>query len=215
MDNLPKYSKVRHSPVQVLFNTGLHCAENLLRLVRVIKMKALILYFSATGNTRKVADTIKSGLDEAGFETRCISLDEAVSEDLYEYDLVFMGTPSIVFLPAQPVMDFIKEHLKFHAKRGDIKLSAPNLPGKRAVVFCTYSGPYTGIDQATTAGKYMAQFLAIIGFEVVDEWYVVGEYHGSVERSTQGKLGDIRGRPDEGDLARVRSDLAGILKDIV
>jgi len=175
-------------------------------------MKALVLYFSATGNTRKVADTIKCGLEESNISTRCISGKEAADEELYDYDLVFMGTPSIVFLPAQPVMDFIKDHLRFHSKRGDIKLGAPKLPGKWAVVFCTYSGPYTGIDQATTAGKYMAQFLAIIGFEVVDEWYIVGEYHGSVERSTQGKLGDIRGRPNEYDLHQVRSNLDGILK---
>jgi flavodoxin len=175
-------------------------------------MKALVLYFSATGNTRKVADTIKSGLEESGIGTCCISIEEAGSEDLYDYDLVFLGTPSIVFLPARPVMDFIKERLKLHAKRGDIKLCSPRVPEKRAVVFCTYSGPYSGIDQATTAGKYMAQFLAIIGFEVVGEWYVVGEYHGSVERSTQGKLGDIRGRPNEYDLKQVKTDLQNLLK---
>ena len=75
---------------------------------------------------------------------------------------------------------------------------------KHALIFCTYSGPHTGIDEATPAGKYAGQFFEHLGITVLDEWYVVGEFHGSEERSTLGRLGDIRGRPNEQDLARVR-----------
>jgi hypothetical protein len=40
----------------------------------------------------------------------------------------------------------------------------------------------------------------------LDEWYVVGEFHGSEEKSTMGRMGDIRGRPNEEDLRKVRQD---------
>jgi hypothetical protein len=73
------------------------------------------------------------------------------------------------------------------------------------VVFCTYSGPHTGIDEAITAGKYMGQFLAHIGLDVMAEWYVVGEFHGRPDHSTEGKLGDIRGRPNEQDLMDIEA----------
>ncbi len=76
--------------------------------------------------------------------------------------------------------------------------------GKSALIFCTYSGPHTGIREALPAGKYMGQFFEHLGFIVVDEWYVVGEFHGSEENNRMGRMGDIRGLPDEDDLERIR-----------
>jgi hypothetical protein len=35
---------------------------------------------------------------------------------------------------------------------------------------------------------------------------VLSEFHGSVENSTQGRMGDIRGKPTEEDLLKVRKD---------
>lgn len=62
------------------------------------------------------------------------------------------------------MMRFIKD--KLNLNRYDPKLCAPKVPGKTAVVFCTYSGPHTGQDEATPAGKYMAQLPEHIGFDV-------------------------------------------------
>jgi flavodoxin len=174
--------------------------------------KALVAYYSATGNTKKVADTIQNSLIDEKVESALLRVENASEQELYDYDLVFLGSPSIEFLPAEPVMRFIKDKLKVHGERGDIKLCAPKIPGKTAVVFCTYSGPHTGIGEATTAGKYMRQFFEHLGFDVADEWYVVGEFRGWEEANTMGKLGDIRGRPNEEDLSRVRSDVSKLVK---
>jgi hypothetical protein len=46
---------------------------------------------------------------------------------------------------------------------------------------------------------------------VQDEWYILSEFHGSEERSTKGRMGDIRGRPAEEDLKKVRQDAANLL----
>ena len=91
-------------------------------------------------------------------------------------------------------------------KQGRIKTGAPKVPGKNALIFCTYSGPHTGLREATPVGKYMGQFFEHIGFTVVDEWYVLSEYHGNEERSTKGRMGDIRGKPTEDDLQKIRMD---------
>lgn len=178
------------------------------------QLNALIIYFSATGNTGKVADTIRETLGEKNVKVKMLKVQDANGEELYDYDLIFMGSPSYSFLPAQPVMNFIKDKMKIHKERGDIKLCAPTIPGKYAVVFCTYSGPHTGIDEATPVGKHMGQFFAHIGYKVAAEWYVIGEFHGNEANSTMGRLGNIKGRPDRQDLAKVKSDVLELLDSI-
>jgi hypothetical protein len=54
-------------------------------------------------------------------------------------------------------------------------------------------------------GKYIGQFFAHLGFTVVDEWYVLAELHNSLENSTLGRMGDIRGKPTEDDLTSIRA----------
>jgi hypothetical protein len=46
---------------------------------------------------------------------------------------------------------------------------------------------------------------------VQDKWYILSEFHGSEERSTKGRMGDIRGRPNEEDLKKVKQDAANLL----
>jgi flavodoxin len=177
-------------------------------------MKALVIYWSATGNTKKVAETIDSTLKKNGIEGTFKAVKESKDEDLLAYDLVFIGSPSYMWAPPDPVVAWIKDRMDFYHKRGTVKPSAPKVPGKRAVVFVTYSGPHTGIGEAIPAGKYLGQFLEHIGFDVLDEWYVVGEFHNSEVNSTQGRLGDIRGRPNQQDLEKVASYVEKILKTI-
>ena len=65
---------------------------------------------------------------------------------------------------------------------------------------------HTGIDEATPAGKTMRQYFEHFGFNVVGEWYVPGEFHGREDLSTQGKLGDLRGKPTAEDLAKIKKN---------
>jgi hypothetical protein len=104
--------------------------------------------------------------------------------------------------------------MKVHREQGDIKLCAPKIAGKTAVVFCTYSGPHTGINEATPVGEYLGQFFEHLGFDVAAKWYVVGEFHGHEDLSTKGKLGDIRGRPNQQDLAEVESNVSKLIKSL-
>jgi multimeric flavodoxin WrbA len=174
-------------------------------------LKAIVIYDSKTGNTEKVANIISKTLLEEKVSSTLKRVKDAFQEELYDYDLVVMGTPTFQWLPSKGIQQFISKKMVLHENRGDIKLLAPLIPGKKAVVFCTYSSPFTGIESAFPCVKYMAQFFKHVGFEIAGEWYVVGEFHGYEERSTNGKLGDIRGRPNQHDLEEVRKKVVTLV----
>jgi multimeric flavodoxin WrbA len=169
-------------------------------------MKAAVVYWSKTGNTRKVALALKEGLEAAGVEVALTATEDAREIDYFDYDLICVGFPSYQWHPPEPMVAFLKDRFSVYRNQGRVKLGTPRVPGKYALIFCTYSGIHTGIDEAIPAGKYAGQFLDHLGITVLDEWYVVGEFHGSEERSTQGRYGDIRGRPNAVDLDKIKRD---------
>jgi flavodoxin len=177
-------------------------------------MKALILYWSGTGNTEKIAGTINNTLLEQKIDSSVEKIGEKKDTDILEYDLVFMGSPSYQFLPPEPVLNFVKDRMRYYNEHGVIKLGAPKLPGKSAVIFCTYSGPHTGVNEAIPVGKYLGQFLEHLGYDIKGEWYTVGEFHGRNEFSSSGKLGNIIGRPNEEDLAEIEKKVKELIKTI-
>jgi len=167
---------------------------------------ALIVYWSKTGNTEKVANAIKEGLEETSIHVTMRRPEEAENIDYFDYDLVCVGAPSYSWHPPEPMTNFLKKKLAVYRQQGKVKLSAPKVPGRDALIFVTYSGPHTGIDEATPAGKYMRQFFEHIGFNVIDEWYILSEFHNSLEDSTKGRMGDIRGKPTSEDLRKIKED---------
>ena len=175
---------------------------------------ALMVYWSKTGNTKKVAQAIRTGLEEGGVHVIEKKPSDADIIDYFDYDLVCIGSPSIQWHPAKPIDDFLKTLLARYRKQGRIAPSAPKVPGKNAFIFVTYSGPHTGLDEATPAGKYIAQFFEHVGFKVIAELYILSEYHGNVENSTLGRMGYIRGKPNAEDLQKIIQDAKNIANRI-
>jgi len=165
---------------------------------------AALVYWSHTGNTERTASSIRAGLEAGGFVVDMRRVGDAADLDFYAYDLVCLGFPSYQWHPPKPVDDYLKRKFNEYKAAGRVRPCAPAVPGKNALVFCTYSGPHTGIREATPAGKYAGQFFEHLGFTVVDEWYVLAEFHGDEELSTRGRMGDVRGLPTEQDLARIQ-----------
>jgi flavodoxin len=168
--------------------------------------KALIVYWSKTGNTRKVANAIGQGLENAGMQVAIKEQHEAEDDDFFSYDLVCVGAPAYSWHPPEPMDKFLKSKFAAYRQQSKIKPGAPKIHGKNALIFVTYSGPHTGIDEATPAGKYMAQFFEHLGFDVKAEWYILSEFHGSLENSTLGRMGDIRGKPTEEELRKITEE---------
>ena len=56
-------------------------------------MKVLIIYFSQSGNTRKIAHSIADGAREAADQVTVLSIKKVTYEMLDEYDLIGLGSP--------------------------------------------------------------------------------------------------------------------------
>jgi len=177
--------------------------------------KALIIYYSRTGNTQKVAFAIERGLRKGGLETTIKRISEEFDEDYYDYDLVCFGTPVIHALPPSPVMKLIKrKFVQYRKSPSEVRVPARRIPGKYALVFVTFSGTHVGVNEALPAGKFLVQEFEHLGFEVKGEWYVVGEFHGWKTGSTRGRMGDIRGRPNAEDLARIEEKTIKLVESL-
>jgi len=166
--------------------------------------KALIIYCSFTGNTEKVAKSIETGLKQGGCDVALLPVKDAGDVDFYDYDLVCFGVPSINWYLPKPASDYLKDKFtKYKKEFGPVPPCAPAKPGKYALLFCTWSGPHTGIREAVPCVLAMEQYFEHFGFTVLDEWYVLSEFIGNLENSTLGRMGDIRGLPSESDLSRI------------
>lgn len=178
-------------------------------------MRVLNLYFSSTGNTEKVALTISKTVKDLGHEIDTIKVKAKEADlNLLKYDAVFAGSGVYVWLPGRPLMDLFAQLRKSAANQGEIKPASPKIPGKTAIIYCTYGGVHTGVNEAVPAVKYMGQLFDHLGFTIVGEWYFLGAYHPEKMQmhSLGGRMGDIRERPDEADLRDVAERVKGILR---
>ncbi len=65
-------------------------------------MKALVVYFSKFGNTRRVAEKIAETMKPAG-DVRVVNLDQLAASDFEGVDLVIVGTPTHGFTVPETV----------------------------------------------------------------------------------------------------------------
>lgn len=178
-------------------------------------MNILNLYFSATGNTKKVADAIaKTALNE-GNNVNTVRIRTTMEKeiDLLSYDVVFAGSGVYEWLPGKPMISLFSKLNKEYREKGWINQPAQRRYPKKAVTYCTYGGTHTGRNEAIPTVKYMGQLFDHLGFDIIGEWYFVGEFHGGFRNfSKSGKLGDISGRPNENDLHEITELVRGVLK---
>ena len=94
----------------------------------------MVIYWSSTGNTQKVAYAIKEGLENGGLKVDLKKPQGAADLDFFSYDLVCVGSPSIEWQPAKPMVDYLKGKLAFYRNQGKVKPCAPKVAGKNALV---------------------------------------------------------------------------------
>ena len=157
---------------------------------------------------------IKEGLEKAEIKVIMKRIEESKDVDFMDYDLVCIGSPTYLWHPPPPMVDFLKKKHNQYCNEGKIELAVPKIPEKNALVFCTYSGVHTGINEAIPAVKYISQFLEHLGFTILDEWYVLSEYRGWKKGNMEGRMGDIRGKPSREDLLKIRRNAEQIGKRI-
>ena len=171
--------------------------------------RILVLYWSKGGNTRKVAETIHRTVQQHSISSEIVEIKADLEIDAYSYELVFFGAPVYANLAPEPVMKFLRK-----LRNGAANLAAaPEKPGHYAVIFCTFAGGHTGFGEAIPILKYMGQAFEHDGIRVVEEWPVVGDLPGVKNPSytTAGRLGDVTGRPNSGDLQIIAGQVSGLL----
>lgn len=100
-------------------------------------MKAVVIYESLTGNTRKAAGMIAGALEQAGWEASVSPVTHVDMRALAAADLVIVGswTDGFIFVGQRP------------GRAGRLE-KLPVMVGKRCVVYCTYA-----IDPGRTLDK--------------------------------------------------------------
>jgi len=106
-------------------------------------MKPCVVYFSRTGNTKRLAQAIAEAM-----KTPIFDMTSTLPSALAEFDLLIVGNPVEGSSPAKEAAAFIK--------------SMPKVEGKKAIVFCT-----NRLFGAGRTMKIMEKMLDGKGYETV------------------------------------------------
>ena len=87
-------------------------------------LKVLIIYFSQTGSTKKIAETIKTGILKSGNTCETEQIKELDIDKLENYGLIGIGTPTFFYREPTNVKNFIQ--------------GLKELKGKHCFLFCTH-----------------------------------------------------------------------------
>ncbi len=134
--------------------------------------KGLVIYYSRSGNTKTMAETIAQAMNEAELETKCTSVSDVKIEELLEYDAIVVGSPTYYGQMAGPIKQFFDDTVTLHGK----------LDGKIGAAF-TSSANVGGGNETTIMG--MIEAMIIGGFVIQGD--PKGDHYGPVSI----------GKPDE------------------
>jgi ferredoxin len=143
-------------------------------------VKAIIIYFSLTGNTQKVAYAIRKGISQQGELCDIARLKELDTKDLINYDLIGFGSPVWGGMP--PAVKLFLGKM-------------PSLPGKHSFTFSTHGA------------KPFCLFPLVVRL-LVDKGLInigVGEWFGSVCIPYLPKPYPTDLHPDETDLMQAEN----------
>ena len=56
--------------------------------------KGIVIYYSRSGNTKRMAEMIAKAMQDAGLATDCKSIDKVTVDDLLAYDAIVVGSPT-------------------------------------------------------------------------------------------------------------------------
>ncbi len=143
-------------------------------------MKSIVIYHSWTGNTKQIAEAIRSGIKEIFDECDITPMKDVDVNKLKEYDLIGLGSFVQTFQEPAPVTDFI------HAM--------PDLKGRYGFGFCTH-GTCAGSFIVRMVTGLMGKGLTITGW---NDWY------GGGFIPLMPKPYYTDGHPDEIDLEEAR-----------
>ena len=121
--------------------------------------KALIVYYSRTGNTRKMAEDIRDALVKEGVVSVLKDVSEVIPRELLEYDAIIVGSPVYYGGMAAQIKSLFDDSVSFHGK----------LDGKIGGAFCS---------SANIAGGNETTILDILNAMLIHGMIIEGDFQG-------------------------------------
>lgn len=95
--------------------------------------KAIVVYYSRSGNTKEMAEMISDAINEAGLPAECKDVGDVKADDLLAYDAIVVGSPTYYGHMAGTIKqlfdDSVSNHGKLDGKIGAAFSSAANIGG--------------------------------------------------------------------------------------
>lgn len=95
--------------------------------------KVIIVYYSRSGNTKKMAEIIEEGVSSEGVDVTLKDVNETSAEELLDYDGIIVGSPTYYGSMAWELKKLFDDSVKFHGqlegKVGAAFSSAANIGG--------------------------------------------------------------------------------------
>ena len=96
-------------------------------------MKAVVIYYSRGGTTKKMAQTIHNELKQCGVDADIFPVESVSPKQLLDYDGIVMGSPTYYGLLAAPLKQLLDDSVSLHGKMdgkvGGAFSSAANIAG--------------------------------------------------------------------------------------
>jgi len=78
--------------------------------------KVLVIYYSVTGNTKKMAESVVEGIKKEGLEAAIKDVKDTDVDELLKYEAIVIGSPTYYGTMAADIKRLLDESVKFHGK---------------------------------------------------------------------------------------------------
>jgi NAD(P)H dehydrogenase (quinone) len=78
--------------------------------------KALVIYYSSTGNTKKMAESVVEGIKKEGLEVILKDVKDVKAEELLKYEAIVIGSPTYYGTMAAKIKKLVDDSVEFHGK---------------------------------------------------------------------------------------------------
>ena len=78
--------------------------------------RALVIYYSRSGNTKKMAESIVEGMKNEGLNAVLKDVKDVTAAELLEYQAIIIGSPTYYGTMAADIKKLLDESVQFHGK---------------------------------------------------------------------------------------------------
>jgi len=78
--------------------------------------KAIVIYYSRSGNTKKMAESVLEGIKKEGIDAVIKDVKDVDVDELLKYDAIIIGSPTYYGTMSAEIKKLLDESVKFHGK---------------------------------------------------------------------------------------------------